>query len=409
MIAGLSASASAIDFNPYDITQIFANTYYRRSIGGQLFVPDNLNGSDGLGTSLVKSVIKGKTEAEFASAEMADLLNNGRTGADAPWEYVAGNLYPTLKKPGDGTDPDNAGSGTGTGGVSDDDTGSGSGGGTDTGTGTDSGAGSDTSDVDTSDPQAPAMPVEVPDANVNFDSASGTETVEVPVSTIETAIARATETAEVGGVAVETVVIEAPAVSSANAVEIVIPVSGLSAVANSTAVENIKIASAVGEVTLDTAAAGDLIAEVGSAETVEVVIERKGTGTEALDAAQLSALSGEGTVRAAYDVSLKVDGVTLPEFETDGKLTIGLPYTLGTGETASGVWAVYVSSDGAKRERMADSRYDATRKLVVFTTNNLSTYAVIYDASTTNNTTTSTEGTGSGGGCDAGTGAMALV
>jgi Synergist-CTERM protein sorting domain-containing protein len=95
MIAGLVTAADDISFHPYDITQIFANTYYRLSIGGRLFVADNLNGTDGLGTGLVKTVIKGKTEAEFASANMAALLNNGRT--DAPWEFVDGNDYPTLR------------------------------------------------------------------------------------------------------------------------------------------------------------------------------------------------------------------------------------------------------------------------------------------------------------------------
>jgi hypothetical protein len=28
---------------------------------------------------------------------MATLLNGDRTGADAPWEYIEGNDYPTLK------------------------------------------------------------------------------------------------------------------------------------------------------------------------------------------------------------------------------------------------------------------------------------------------------------------------
>ncbi|MDR1515570.1 MAG: hypothetical protein LBS45_07740, partial [Synergistaceae bacterium] len=75
-----------------------------------------------------------------------------------------------------------------------------------------------------------------------------------------------------------------------------------------------------------------------------------------------------------------------------------------TGEDASGVWAVYVSGDGTKPERMADSKYNATRQLVVFTTVHLSTYAVIYDGASANNTAGSA---GSGGGCD--TGAAALL
>ena len=37
-----------------------------------------------------------KTPAEFASVTMAELLNADQE--NGPWEYVVGNLYPTLKK-----------------------------------------------------------------------------------------------------------------------------------------------------------------------------------------------------------------------------------------------------------------------------------------------------------------------
>jgi Synergist-CTERM protein sorting domain-containing protein len=69
-----------------------------------LFDVIEVKGADGFGTDIVKEVIKSKTAEEFASPEMAALLNNGRTGADAPWEYIEGNPYPTLKDPDSGTD-----------------------------------------------------------------------------------------------------------------------------------------------------------------------------------------------------------------------------------------------------------------------------------------------------------------
>jgi hypothetical protein len=97
IIAVLATATSSIDFSPYDITQIFSNTYYRERTDGRLFMPANLVGSDNFGTALVKSVIKSKTAVEFASDEMAALLNNGRSGDNAPWEYVEGNDYPTIK------------------------------------------------------------------------------------------------------------------------------------------------------------------------------------------------------------------------------------------------------------------------------------------------------------------------
>jgi uncharacterized protein (TIGR03382 family) len=84
-------------YNQFVVYFNFANTYYLDDIGARLFDAADANGDDGFGTDIVKEVIKSKTAAEFASAEMAALLNNGRTGADAPWEYVAGNDYPTIK------------------------------------------------------------------------------------------------------------------------------------------------------------------------------------------------------------------------------------------------------------------------------------------------------------------------
>jgi hypothetical protein len=97
IIAGLATAQSVQNFTPYDITQIFSNTYYLEGIGTRLFIPTNLIGYNGLGSALVQTVIHSRTADEFASAELADALNAGREYADAPWEYITGNDYPTLK------------------------------------------------------------------------------------------------------------------------------------------------------------------------------------------------------------------------------------------------------------------------------------------------------------------------
>ena len=94
IIGGGSASSSA---SGQDIVEWYDNVYYREGIGARLFNANNLNGADGMGITLVKTAIHGKTEDEFKNAEMAALLNNSRTGDAAPWEYVPGNDYPTLK------------------------------------------------------------------------------------------------------------------------------------------------------------------------------------------------------------------------------------------------------------------------------------------------------------------------
>jgi hypothetical protein len=95
IIIGFGNSAT---FNDTHVNYIFSNIYYRPEIGGTLFGQfTESNGSDGYGTEPVKQRIIGKTAAEFNSAALATALNAGRVGAEAPWEYVEGNDYPTLK------------------------------------------------------------------------------------------------------------------------------------------------------------------------------------------------------------------------------------------------------------------------------------------------------------------------
>jgi hypothetical protein len=67
------------DYHEFTAYFNFANTYYLDGIGAQMFVASNPNGSGGFGTKTVQEVIKSKTAGEFASAGMAELLNNGRT------------------------------------------------------------------------------------------------------------------------------------------------------------------------------------------------------------------------------------------------------------------------------------------------------------------------------------------
>jgi len=94
IVIGGVAGAEYLD---YHIADVFSNIYYRDGIGGRLFAPSHLLDANGSSTDRVKTVIHSRTAEEFASVALAAALNNGRTGADAPWEYVAGNDYPTLK------------------------------------------------------------------------------------------------------------------------------------------------------------------------------------------------------------------------------------------------------------------------------------------------------------------------
>ena len=55
----------------------------------------NTAASGGINGADVEGQVEAKTAAEFASADMAVLLNGDQT--DAPWEYIEGNAAPTLK------------------------------------------------------------------------------------------------------------------------------------------------------------------------------------------------------------------------------------------------------------------------------------------------------------------------
>ena len=82
-------------------------------------------------------------------------------------------------------------------------------------------------------------------------------------------------------------------------------------------------------------------------------------------------------------------------FETDGKLTVGLPYRLNEdeGEVPAGVWSVYVAENGSKQRMTEDRKYENGK--AYFKTSHLSVYAVTYEQP---------YAFGGGGGCDAGAG-----
>ncbi|MDR2359868.1 MAG: S-layer homology domain-containing protein, partial [Oscillospiraceae bacterium] len=97
-----------MDFTDLYLEKAFSNVYYLPQSGNTLFgsALSPMYGNDGFGTDRVKTVIRSKTADEFKSATLASALNNGRTGADAPWEYIEGNDYPTLKFERADYDPD---------------------------------------------------------------------------------------------------------------------------------------------------------------------------------------------------------------------------------------------------------------------------------------------------------------
>ncbi|MDR3354548.1 MAG: hypothetical protein LBO21_05875, partial [Synergistaceae bacterium] len=456
-IIGKTGSTTS-PLSQYEVRYLFANTYYREGIGTELFDVTALRGADGFGTEIVKEVIKSKNAGEFASPEMAALLNRDRTGEDAPWEYVAGKGYPTLKGPDSGSDsnPGNGGSGGGGGGRipsnpapdpdptpapdpgsdsdADDDT---SGGSTDTDTPAE--PETPTLVVDRDDAEAPAVIVDLKleeSVKVEVDEASGVETVSVsvPEGTLTSAIDQAveiafdageTESGEAVKPTIEIKVDKVPTVATeaAKVVKVEIQVSDLSAVAESE-VEYVKIVTAIGEVTLDTAAMADLLAQTQTAspgaEVVEIDVERKETNAivedNTLTEEQKTVLTADAdNVREVYDVSVVVNNTKTENFETTGELTIGLPYTLKTGEVPDGVWAVHIAGDGNTEKMTNGRKYE--RNTAYFKTRHLSVYAVTYELETDEVKDDQTKDlsevevapSGSGGGCDAGAAMITLL
>jgi hypothetical protein len=124
----LSSGTTKYIFTPAGgatINEIFSglkNTFWLVGSGSWLFASaDNYIAADYSGDLEIKTAVlntfKPKTADEFKTAALATALNAGRTGSDpadaetyAPWQYVPGNDYPTLKFEGGEPGSDEPGS-----------------------------------------------------------------------------------------------------------------------------------------------------------------------------------------------------------------------------------------------------------------------------------------------------------
>jgi hypothetical protein len=257
------------------------------------------------------------------------------------------------------------------------------------------------------DDAAPAPPavVRLPAGSVTVNAATNTATVTVQAGLLAGSIWDAIGLADKAGnnaqptIEINVKTLIAPSV---DAVKVDMFLSDLSAVANSK-VENVRVVTGIGEVMLNTAAIKDLIEDAGGAQTAELAIEHKALGDSSLTFGQRAILK-DVDARELYDIALYAGSVKLNNFSTDGKLTIGLPCTLKSGEIGSRVWTLYVNENGIY-EIMEEGR-DYEGGLAIFKTGHLSIYAVVYERSGDGNGNTSSP-SGGGGGCDSGFGALA--
>ena len=83
--------------------------------------------------------------------------------------------------------------------------------------------------------------------------------------------------------------------------------------------------------------------------------------------------------RPVFDLKVNYGGGKQVTSFGGGSVSVAIPYTLGAGEKAGGVYAVYVDGSGTV-QWLTGSVYDAENKVLRFSTNHFSTYGVGYKA-----------------------------
>ena len=195
-----------------------------------------------------------------------------------------------------------------------------------------------------------------PTATVN----SGTASVSLSLTDVKDAIASVKTS---GGD-----IVIAPSVNNVvTAVRVALDKETLSAIVGQTSA-SVTVQTPVGNITLPNAALDSIAAQV-SGSTVTI-----GLGTvekTALTAGEQKVV-GDNTV---YDISILSGDKKITGFNGES-ITVSLPYTLRSGEDASGVTVWYLNGKG-ELERMS-CKYDKAIGLAIFTTTHLSKYLVGY-------------------------------
>ncbi len=209
----------------------------------------------------------------------------------------------------------------------------------------------------TTTPAETTVPGNVKTAAPVVDTAKGIAKVTVDAS----ALARALTQAKVATV-------EIPKTAGMNAYVASLPSSALTSGDTSKAIQ---VVTELGTVVapLNMLSATDL----AGADRVELFIEK--VGTAGLDSAKKAAIGD----KPVFDVKLIVNGKEKAWSNTGAKLTIKIPYAPTSAELANSeyltVW--YIDANG-RAIQMKDAKYVPAEKAMVFTTDHLSKYAVVY-------------------------------
>ena len=199
----------------------------------------------------------------------------------------------------------------------------------------------------------------------------GTVKTPAPVVDAEKGIAKVTVEASALGkalAAAKVATVEIPKTAGTNTYAVSLPSAALTSGDAAKAIQIVTEATAV-TLPLNMLSATDL----AGADRVELLIEK--TGTAGLDSAKQAAIGA----KPVFDVKLMVNGKEKAWSNTGAKLTIKIPYAPTSAELANSeyltVW--YIDANG-RAIQMKDAKYVPAEKAMVFTTDHLSKYAVVY-------------------------------
>lgn len=193
-----------------------------------------------------------------------------------------------------------------------------------------------------------------------------TASVTISTSTMNTAVNRVLNAADRNDTD-PVVVISVDTSSRADGVKVTLPVSSLEKLSEY-AYATLTIDSDVAEVTLDSDAIDAVASQAGSMVTLNVA---------AVDTSELTSRQRQVVGSApVFDLSFKSGGTTISDFD-GGYVTVTLPYTLKSGQTADGIVVWYMDNSG--NLTACDTSYNTSRRKVTFTTTHFSKYVIGYE------------------------------
>lgn len=188
-------------------------------------------------------------------------------------------------------------------------------------------------------------------------NSSGEAKATVTANQISSSVTEALKAADASKENVMTgITIDVEVGAKATSLETVIPKAAFANIVNSK-IDVLTIDSAIGTISLDK-------------ETMKAVAGNA-TGDISITIEKNEELNG----RPLLELTMKNGSTTVTKFA--GRVTITVPYTLASGEKASGILVFYVNEEG-KLLRVLSSEYDEKAKAVTFETDHFSSFVIDY-------------------------------